>query len=996
MISIPAADRHAGHAARRSLVALCWLGLVGLVAGLLPVQGAWADDVRWSSLAVEQALLDEVDALPWARVDTIGHSVLGRPIPMVRFGAAAAEGPLAHTGIAFVGALHGSEPAGREALLRFVERLMTTQDPGELGFIEEHGLVVIPNANPDGIVDSSRRNANGVDLNRDMMGLTQPETRALTVALGEVDPVLVVDLHEFYRIDLDSNQVEVAHGAPMAAHPSVRDDTAALRDLLIGDAQAAGWRAGVWGSTTSEGEVPRLRASSALRHAMSILVESHRMQDLPAAEADRVAVQTLAVERTFAHAIAGTAQRIVAREAAISDKIAEGADGTAAFHLSHDRLIDPPPLAYRLSPEEVAASAVHRQAYRIQLEPTTNLIRMDQFAQPVIPHLFDERSPNHVVAAEPIYELPSGAGVAPRITLNGQPAAPEGLVPQALVGEPISWEIVAVNTGDSHLANVRFQRDADGATLCDEEALLAPGAATSCAVDEHAIPGGDTLSVSVVGTLSQADGEIGEDGSLIEATVQGRYETLDGVEMPASVGAAGSHLAGDWNGDGRVTPGWRIGDRFYLRNASSSGATDVVVRFGRVSDVPVVGDWNGDGVTTVGVRRGDRWLLRNSNTAGGADHDFSFGRASDAVGVVGDWNGDGRTTVGFWRPGGFWSLRNHHSAGWGNYRFTFGMASDARPVVGDWNGDGRTTVGFWRPGGFWSLRNHHSAGWGDYRFTFGRADDARPVVGDWNGDGRTTVGAVTEGDLWILRNRHAAGLRDIGFRYAPVPGVPISGDWNGDGAATPGWRVGEFFHLHAATASGADVTLRFGAGGDEVPVAGDWNGDGRDTIGVWRPGGRWHLRTSHATGAAEHRFFFGRQDQDVPVVGDWNNDGRDTVGVRRGDEWVLRDSLSAGGADHRFRFGRQPGDEGFTGDWNGDGYTTVGIRRGDEWLLRNSLTAGGADHRFRFGRHAAAVGVAGDWNGDDRDTVGFLHDTSWRLRNRHAAGTADASYMDPM
>jgi hypothetical protein len=453
------------------------------------------------------------------------------------------------------------------------------------------------------------------------------------------------------------------------------------------------------------------------------------------------------------------------------------------------------------------------------------------------------------------------------------------------------------------------------------------------------------------------------------------------------LGVVSVPLVGDWVGDGRVSAGWRVGDRFYLEGGGAGGS-DVVVRFGRASDVPFVGDWNGDGRTTVGVRRGDRWLLRNANTEGPADHDFVFGRASDAVGVVGDWNGDGRTSVGFWRPGGFWSLRNDLSAGMGDERFTFGMAEDARPVVGDWNGDGRTTVGFWRPGGFWSLRNHHSAGWGDYRFTFGRAEDARPVVGDWNGDGRVTVGAVS-GDEWLLRDRHAAGSRDGTWWFGAGPSTALMGDWNADGRQTPGWKIGQFFHLVAGGADGSDVSVRYGLQRGDVGVAGDWNGDGRTTIGV-RRGDEWLLRNSNTAGYADHVFRFGRASDAVGVVGDWNGDGRDSVGFwRPGGFWSLRNDLSAGMGDYRFTFGRAEDARPVVGDWNADGRTTVGFRRpGGYWSLRNRHGAGTGDHRFSFGLQPQDEGFVGDWNGDGRTSVGVRRDNRWLLRDPHTAGTA--------
>ena len=69
-------------------------------------------------------------------------------------------------------------------------------------------------------------------------------------------------------------------------------------------------------------------------------------------------------------------------------------------------------------------------------------------------------------------------------------------------------------------------------------------------------------------------------------------------------------MAGDWNGDGRDSPGVRRGGTWHLRNAVSSGPANVSIPFGRATDVPVPGDWNGDGVDTPGVQRMAQWFLR--------------------------------------------------------------------------------------------------------------------------------------------------------------------------------------------------------------------------------------------------------------------------------------------------------------------------------------------------------------------------------------------------
>jgi hypothetical protein len=58
---------------------------------------------------------------------------------------------------------------------------------------------IIPTLNPDGYVAFTRENANAVNLNRDGLTETQPETRALFGLLDEVHADLVVHGHSPYR-----------------------------------------------------------------------------------------------------------------------------------------------------------------------------------------------------------------------------------------------------------------------------------------------------------------------------------------------------------------------------------------------------------------------------------------------------------------------------------------------------------------------------------------------------------------------------------------------------------------------------------------------------------------------------------------------------------------------------------------------------------------------------------------------------------------------------
>lgn len=162
---------------------------------------------------------------------------------------------------------------------------------------------------------------------------------------------------------------------------------------------------------------------------------------------------------------------------------------------------------------------------------------------------------------------------------------------------------------------------------------------------------------------------------------------------------------------------------WYIRQVGGEGAPDLVVRFGRAGDIPVVGDWNGNGVATIGVVRGNRWLLRNSNSAGPVDLDFYFGNTGD-IPVAGDWNGDGMDSPGMVR-GDRWLLRNTSVSGPAEIDINFPVTGT--PIVGDWTGSGQDRPG-WFSNGSWGLRNSLTPGGNNTTFTFGDPQGV-PVIG---------------------------------------------------------------------------------------------------------------------------------------------------------------------------------------------------------------------------------------------------------------------------
>jgi zinc carboxypeptidase len=91
------------------------------------------------------------------------------------------------------GSVHGNEPSGADADLRLLHELaQRCHDP----LLRRVAVVVDPLQNPDGHEAGTRVNANGFDLNRDWLAMTQPETQARLRVLLAMPPLAYADQHE--------------------------------------------------------------------------------------------------------------------------------------------------------------------------------------------------------------------------------------------------------------------------------------------------------------------------------------------------------------------------------------------------------------------------------------------------------------------------------------------------------------------------------------------------------------------------------------------------------------------------------------------------------------------------------------------------------------------------------------------------------------------------------------------------------------------------------
>jgi len=141
-----------------------------------------------------------------------GMSVEGRPISYELYG----EGERT---ILIMGGIHGSEPVGKP-LSEYLGRYLANH----AGLLIGKRIILMPEANPDGMAKKSRLNARGVDLNRNFpaanyvsgsrrgtAALSEPESRAIHHVLDVFRPVLIVAIHQNLDcVDYDGPAEDVA------------------------------------------------------------------------------------------------------------------------------------------------------------------------------------------------------------------------------------------------------------------------------------------------------------------------------------------------------------------------------------------------------------------------------------------------------------------------------------------------------------------------------------------------------------------------------------------------------------------------------------------------------------------------------------------------------------------------------------------------------------------------------------------------------------------
>ncbi|HEY3382855.1 MAG TPA: M14 family zinc carboxypeptidase [Vicinamibacterales bacterium] len=123
------------------------------------------------------------------KMEQIGRSEEGRSINHIWFGT----GPM-H--VLLWSQMHGDEPTATSALIDILRMVAHHQaDPAVQRLLRQLTVHVVPMLNPDGAQRFQRRNAQGIDINRDALLLQAPEGRALKALRDRLQPALGFNLH---------------------------------------------------------------------------------------------------------------------------------------------------------------------------------------------------------------------------------------------------------------------------------------------------------------------------------------------------------------------------------------------------------------------------------------------------------------------------------------------------------------------------------------------------------------------------------------------------------------------------------------------------------------------------------------------------------------------------------------------------------------------------------------------------------------------------------
>lgn len=128
------------------------------------------------------------------KMDSLCFSSEGKLIPLLKISSTHFGESPDKIKVMIFAQQHGNEHSGKEGSLLFLNEVAS----GRIDYLfDKIDLILIPQLNPDGNDKNQRRNGRGVDLNRNHLILTEPETIALHDLFNRYLPEATLDIHEY-------------------------------------------------------------------------------------------------------------------------------------------------------------------------------------------------------------------------------------------------------------------------------------------------------------------------------------------------------------------------------------------------------------------------------------------------------------------------------------------------------------------------------------------------------------------------------------------------------------------------------------------------------------------------------------------------------------------------------------------------------------------------------------------------------------------------------
>jgi hypothetical protein len=160
--------------------------------------------IRKQEIGQQTDCLKEKYGQELVKTKIVGHSVKGTDISMITIGHGKMK-------ILMWSQMHGNESTITRALFDFLNSSQLIE------LLSNVKLYIIPFSNPDGAHAWIRSNANGIDLNRDCLEVSQPETKTLISLINDLQPDFCFNLHDqrtFYGSTEGTHQIPISFLAP--------------------------------------------------------------------------------------------------------------------------------------------------------------------------------------------------------------------------------------------------------------------------------------------------------------------------------------------------------------------------------------------------------------------------------------------------------------------------------------------------------------------------------------------------------------------------------------------------------------------------------------------------------------------------------------------------------------------------------------------------------------------------------------------------------------